>query len=438
LADPTTLAAASETIASDKSTGEGIVKRQEQGQTQKQNKPMQQKVVKKIKIAYVLGSLRDGGAERHALQIIQHLDRDKFEPSLVLMEGVNLERSDSWMAERFVMGIPQGGNTRWIGRSYSFARAVLETASRLKTWDSDIVHAVLPGPSILGGIAARLAGVPVLVGSRHSLVGLYRARGGAAALADRLAFHLADVSVGPSAAVTDEMVRIGGCPRKKCSTLYNGVDTSRFRPGLSRSWRASMGWTNEHVVFGMIANFRACKGHSDFVAAAALIAATYPEARFVMAGADQGLMAATVQQVNEYGLTEKARVLDVEPSPEKIFAALDVYLCTSKSEAFGISLAEAMACGVPVIATAVGGIPEVVDDNETGFLVPVGSPEATAEAAAKLFHRELREVMGMRGRRRLENNFSLSATVRAHEELYAQLLDRARDRIFQNDVRTTF
>jgi glycosyltransferase involved in cell wall biosynthesis len=97
-----------------------------------------------------------------------------------------------------------------------------------------------------------------------------------------------------------------------------------------------------------------------------------------------------------------------------------------------------MACGVPVIATAVGGIPEVVDDNETGFLVPVGSPEATAEAAAKLFHRELREVMGMRGRRRVENNFSLSATVRAHEELYAQLLDRARDRIFQNDVRTTF
>jgi glycosyltransferase involved in cell wall biosynthesis len=287
----------------------------------------------------------------------------------------------------------------------------------------------LPGPSILGGMAARLAGIPVSVGSRHSLVGLYRARGGAATLADRLAFHLADVSVGPSRAVTEEMVRIGGCPRQKCSTLYNGVDTSRFRPGLSRSWRSAMGWTDEHVVFGMVANFRACKGHADFVAAASRIAADHPEARFVMVGADQGLMAATMRQVEEAGLTAKTRVLDLEPSPEKIFAALDIYLCTSTSEAFGISLAEAMACGVPVIATAVGGIPEVIDDDVTGFLVPVGDSEAAADAAGKLFNRELRRGMGMRGRLRVEDKFSLSATVRAHEELYTRLLGQRRSNI---------
>lgn len=382
-----------------------------------------------IKIAYILGSLRDGGAERHALQMIQNLDRKKFEPSLILMEGVNLERSDGWVANRFVMGIPQGGNVRSLGRSFSLAHAVLETATRLRKWKCEIVHAVLPGPSILGGMAARLAGIPVSVGSRHSLVSLYRARGGAAALADRLAFHLADVSVGPSEAVTEEMVRIGGCPRQKCSTLYNGVDTSRFRPGLSRNWRRAMGWTDEHVVFGMVANFRACKGHADFVAGARRIAANHPEARFVMVGADQGLMAATVRQVEEAGLTPKTRVLDLEPSPEKIFAALDIYLCTSTSEAFGISLAEAMACGVPVIATAVGGIPEVVDDNVTGFLVPVGDSEAAADAAGKLFNRELRRAMGMRGRLRVEDKFSLAATVRAHEELYTRLLAQRRRRV---------
>jgi glycosyltransferase involved in cell wall biosynthesis len=377
----------------------------------------------KVKIAYIVGSLRDGGAERHVLQLIRNLDRQIFEPSLILMEAVNLDRAEEVVAQHFVMHIPSSGNTRWLRRGFSMARAVRSVAVRLKAWECDVVHAILPGPSILGGMAARLAGVPVMIGSRHSLVSLYRSRSGLAAVADRLAFHLADMTLGPSEAVTDEMIGLGGCPPRKSRTLYNGVDTARFRPGLSRNWRSAMGWNERHMVFGMIANFRACKGHADFVHAAALILRNHPEARFVMVGADLGLKIATENLIHELGLTETVRILDSDPAPEKIFAAIDVCISTSTSEAFGMVLAEAMACGTPVIATSVGGVPEVVGDGETGFLVPAASPAAVAAAAEKLLaDPELRRSMGARGRSRVEEEFSLHRTVQAHERLYLELL----------------
>jgi len=102
---------------------------------------------------------------------------------------------------------------------------------------------------------------------------------------------------------------------------------------------------------------------------------------------------------------------------------MDVCVCTSTSEAFSLVLAEAMACGKPVIATAVGGIPEVVGGGETGFLVPVGSPSSVVEAAESLLgDPELRRAMGARGRRRVEDEFSLTRMVEAHEGLYWNLL----------------
>jgi len=102
---------------------------------------------------------------------------------------------------------------------------------------------------------------------------------------------------------------------------------------------------------------------------------------------------------------------------------MDVCVCTSTSEAFSLVLAEAMACGKPVIATAVGGIPEVVGGCEAGFLVPVGSPSSVVEAAESLLgDPELRRAMGARGRRRVEDEFSLTRMVQAHEGLYWNLL----------------
>lgn len=384
-------------------------------------------VIRRVKVTYVVGSLRDGGTERQVLELIRHLDRSRFEPSLVTMEDVNLDRANGLVEARYTMGIREAGNSNWFGRSLAIAGAVRRTSGFLRQLQTEIAHAFLPGPSVVGTAAARLARVPLIIGSRRSLASQYRAASRGAGWADTAAFHLAHFNLGNSLAVSREMVDVGGCPARKCGMIYNGVDVQRFRPNLSSVLRQQLGWSQEEVVFGMVANFRRCKGHREFVQAAALIAQRHPRARFIMAGGDSGEKAATMQQVDNLQLSDRVRVLDSNPSPEKIFAALDIYVCASHAEGFSNVLLEAMACGKPVIATDVGGNREAIRHGESGFLVPAADPRKVAEVAEQLLLDEaLGSTVGMNGRMRVERKFSLQAMVRAHEDLYEDLLQKRR------------
>jgi glycosyltransferase involved in cell wall biosynthesis len=357
-------------------------------------------------------------------QLICNLDRQQFAPYLILMEGVGLERVKACVDDYFVMGVPQAGNSHWLRRSVLLASAVVRTRKKLMSWGADIVHATMPAPSILAGLAARCGGAPALVSTRGSLVSFYRSGGFLAAQADTWVFRAADQNVANCEAVSREMIRLGGCPPEKLHVIHNGVDTARFRPDASSDWRARMGWNERNVVFGMVANFRPCKRHRDFVDAAQIILRRHPEARFVMVGADAGLRGSIVRQVRDLHLDEtKLRILDPDSNPERIFRELDVYVCASDSEGFSNVILEAMACAKPVIATQVGGNGESVDDGETGLLVPCRSPEAIAVAAEKLLlNSELRTKFGKRGRERVQQEFALSRMVHAYEELYLQLL----------------
>jgi len=378
-----------------------------------------------LKVMYVLGSLRDGGTERQVLELIRHLDRDRFEPSLMLMEDANVERSRGLTDQCFVLGIPQGGNSRWFFRSTSLVKAVMRAQGYMKHLQIDIVHAFLPGPCILGGMAARMARIPLIVGSRRSLPSQYRAGRRTAGWADTAAFNLAHFNLGNSNAVTQEMIRIVGCPANKCGTVRNGVDLQRFRPGVPSPIRQQLGWTQDEVVLGQVANFRSCKRHTDFVEMAATLTPRHPRARFILAGADYGAKPSILRQIDALDLGARVKVLSDSPSPEAIFAALDVYVCTSEAEGFSNVILEAMACATPVIATDVGGNPEAVRHGHSGFLVPPGDGAALSQRADSLLvDGRLRRSMGMNGRRLAETEFSLGAMVKAYQELYWNLFER--------------
>jgi glycosyltransferase involved in cell wall biosynthesis len=376
----------------------------------------------RLRVTYILGSLADAGTERQVLQLIQRLDRRRFDPSLILMESLGVERAQGLVDNCFVLGLPQAGSSRWLSRSASLIGATRRTAICLRSFRSDVLHAFLPAPSILGGIAARLAGVPVIIGSRRSLPSHYRSRKRAAAWADTLAFRLAHFNLGNSRAVTTEMLAIGKCPQPRCGTIYNGVDLERFRLGLPPTLRRQLGWTRDDIVFGMVANFRPCKRHRDFVDAAACIAGQHANARFLLTGADSGTKQDVLRQIAALSLTAKFRVLDSTPAPENVFAALDVYVCASEAEGFSNVLLEAMSCGKAVIATRVGGNQEAVTHGLTGLLVPANNPQTLAEAAARLLNDPaLRHRFGKAGRERVQQAFSIAAMVRAHEDLYLRL-----------------
>jgi glycosyltransferase involved in cell wall biosynthesis len=187
-----------------------------------------------------------------------------------------------------------------------------------------------------------------------------------------------------------------------------------------------------------VANFFDYKRQVDLVTAATQIVKEFPQARFLLLGEDRGTMPYIQQEIARLGLQDFFAIIPGRPDPENIYAAIDVYVCTSDTEGFSNVILEAMACGKAVIATNVGGNPEAVVPDKTGIIVPVRSPKAISQAARRLLESpELRLSMGALGRKRIEEQFSVKMMVTAHEKLYSRLLlDRsisaaAKDKVTQ-------
>jgi len=239
--------------------------------------------------------------------------------------------------------------------------------------------------------------------------------------ADRVASRRCDVMLGNSESVTREIVARDRIAEDRVIRIYNGVDTTRFRPG-DRNERQKYGWAPEHIVFGVVANFSPLKRHIDFIIAAQQIAKICPQARFVMAGRDDGLLDSLKAEIRARGLESLFTVIPGAREPEYLYPALDVYICSSESEGLSNVLLEAAACGLPIVATRVGGNGEIVIENETGLLAEPHNPEALAAAALKLAgDPEMRREMGRRGYQHIRDKFSIRAMVTAHEELYQRL-----------------
>jgi len=372
-------------------------------------------------IAFLIGSLDLGGAEGQVIELLRRLDRSRWRTSLVLFESSTEWRAAGVVDRVYSLGISRESSSSWRMRGWKAAVAITKLTALLLELKPDVLHAVLPASFVLAAPAAKMARVPLLVGSRRSLCDCYRSNR-ILACVDRLATRACDCVIGNSRAVSSELTNIDGLPPERTATIHNGVDTGRFRPG-DRSFRVAQGWTEENVVFGIVANFLRYKRHSDFVHAAARIAERAPQARFVMAGEDRGTLSGLRSQIANSGLESRFTIIPGTTEPEKLYPAMDAYICTSETEGFSNVLLEAAACGLPMIATAVGGNAEIVFPGQNGYLVPVNAPEKIAQGALSLIgDAGLRSGMGCRSRDIVRQCFSLDLMVRQYEELYDRLL----------------
>jgi glycosyltransferase involved in cell wall biosynthesis len=360
------------------------------------------------------------------LELVRGLDRERLQVELVLFEAVGASAGTTGAEEEFLLGLAAGQYTGNMAlRVPQLSAAVLRLASHFRRTRPDVVHAFLPAAAMIGCAAARLAGVPVRIVGRRSLIDLYRGRTGLMAFADRFPLRFATAVVGNCAAIAREAVTIDGFPEACTFTIRNGVDLDRFAPGYDMDLRRAAGFSQQHVVFGTIANFRDCKRHMDIVHAAVRLKSSFPGMRFVMVGEDQGALSAVRQEAEQAGVAELIKVVPADSAPERWYRVIDVYLCTSSTEGLSNSVLEAMACGRPVVATDVGGNPELVRP-ENGLLVPCQQPAELAHAMEALLRdRPLRSRLGRAGRRFAEVEFSIARMVAQHEQLYNSLLSRA-------------
>ena len=142
-----------------------------------------------------------------------------------------------------------------------------------------------------------------------------------------------------------------------------------------------------------------------------------------MVGEDRGILENLRKQIHDTALEQLFTIIPGMHEPERLYPALDVYICTSQTEGLSNVLLEAGACGLPAVATQVGGNPEIISDGHNGFLVPPATPEAVAAKALLLGSNPgLRALMADRARQRAISQFSMAAMVQAHETLYGSLL----------------
>jgi N-acetyl-alpha-D-glucosaminyl L-malate synthase BshA len=219
-----------------------------------------------------------------------------------------------------------------------------------------------------------------------------------------------------------ETVRDFTVPEERVEVIPNFIDTAVYRPGLVPSHRATLAPDGEKIVMH-ISNFRAVKRAEDVVSVFAKLTAKQPS-RLVLVG-DGPERPRVLMRAEELGVRDRVMFLGKHTSVHEVLSCADLFLLPSASESFGLVALEAMACGAPVVASNVGGLPEVIEHGTSGYMFDVGDIDAMAEAGLRILGddehwRSLSEA----GRALAEERFSSERVVPQYERYYEQVLRR--------------
>jgi N-acetyl-alpha-D-glucosaminyl L-malate synthase BshA len=217
-----------------------------------------------------------------------------------------------------------------------------------------------------------------------------------------------------------ETVRDFRVPEQRIEVIPNFIDTSVYRPGLEPCHRATLAPDGEKIVMH-ISNFRAVKRVEDVVVIFARMSAEHP-ARLVLVG-DGPERPRVLLRAEELGVRDKVLFLGKHTSVHELLSCADLLLLPSASESFGLVALEAMACGAPVVASNIGGLPEVIEAGTTGYMFDVGDIQGMVEAGVRvLADDDLRASMSEAGRVLAEERFSADRVVSLYEQYYEQVL----------------
>jgi len=290
--------------------------------------------------------------------------------------------------------------------------AVLSLARVLRSFRPDVVQLHDPHAVTAGLLALRLAPGPAVVATRRVDFPL---RGPLS----RWKFGACGRVIAASRAIAD-VLEAGGLPRDRVRVVYEGVPDRRAAAGGDEALRG-LGIPEGSLVIGNVAALTGHKDHGTLLRAAALVLGRVPRARFVILGEGEK-RSSLEREARELGLGDRCVFAGFRADLDRLLPRFALFCLSSRLEGLGTSLLDAMCFGVPIVATAAGGIPEAVEDGVTGRLVPPGDAAALAGALVELLEDEGRRLaMAAAGRRRFEERFSvdrmLDETLRVYGEL---------------------
>jgi glycosyltransferase involved in cell wall biosynthesis len=368
----------------------------------------------RIRVVYLAHAFMVGGAEEMVLNLVRHLPA-RFEPVVCCIHeagpiGDEIRRTGTRVD---VLGLTPGlrrpldidGIRRYLRRT-----------------EPQIVHTFLLTASLYGRLAAMLARVPIVIGTE---VNIYEKKRAAHALVERMLMAGTDRVVVSAESVRDFYVKQVHADPAKISVIYNAVDFSQGRPATSRAAvRDALGIPAGAPVAGIIARLTEQKGHRHLLDALSATPALAAVHLMVVGGGD--LRDELGRNADALGLSSRVHFTGPRRDLGDLLGAMDVFVMPSLWEGLPLSLVLAMGAAVPVVATAVAGIPEVVDSGRTGVLVPPGDATALGVALARVFgDPAFRHRIAVDGQASVLPRFGVERYVETIVGLYDELLEKA-------------
>lgn len=364
-------------------------------------------------IAFFPPRLATGGTQRHLLEVLRFLDRTRFHP-LVISAKSGGELADA-IRELDVELIDLGLGERLL--SADLARCVRAAASVFRTRAVDVVQSFQWRPALIALGAARLAGRGRIVAGRRSVPTQHGMRG----VLEEIVVQFADRVV-----VNAESLRPRGRAATRTEVIPSGVDTDRFNPQTAdrAAAKLALGLPVDRAAVGTVGRLEVRKGTRTLIEAMALLGDS-PQAPSLVVTGEGPLRDELVALAAQLGIAERVHFLGNRGDVSSVLAALDVFVLPSLTEGMSNALLEAMAMALPVVATRVGGNPEVIGDESRGLLVPPDQPQALAAALVRLLGDQgLATRLGGAARLRVEERYGARAMVRQLEGIYAAVAAR--------------
>ena len=362
-----------------------------------------------LHVCFLIDELAGAGTETQLLALLRHLNRNRVQPYLCLLRGDNpasqaLEPDDCPVLR---LGVGSLRHPRTLLRAWRFAQF-------LRRHRIDVLQVYFPDSSYFGVPVGWLAGVRHCVRTRNNLghwqTAFHRHLG-------RILNWFTTRTIANCAAAREALLETEGPSPDSVVVLTNGVDLERFATVVPLTVRPV---TAERRV-GIVANLRPVKGLEVFVRAAALVQATHPRVLFQVAG-EGDLRASLERQAAEQGLGGRFLLPGAVADIPGFLGELDVAVLCSHAEGMSNALLEYMAAGRPIVATAVGAAPELIEDGVQGLLVPPGDAGRLASAIGRLLHEPSQaRRLGEAARQRALKHHSRAAMVRRFENFYESL-----------------
>lgn len=365
------------------------------------------------KVMLVAIGLGVGGTETHILELASRLDRSRFTVTVCALKSGGTMAQE--LEKRGVRVLSLDGTGKLD------ARVIVRLFKLLRAEQPDVVQAFLFWANVAARACGRILRAFPVISSYHDEV---VSEGWLVRVVDRLTLTWTDRIVCCSGAVGRSVVsRIGG-KIEHCTIIPFGVDIEQFE-ATAAATRRELGLRDNQKVIGTVCRLvEPKKGLRFLLQAMAVLARKYgqPPCQLLIVG--DGPSRHELELLREQlGLSSWVVFAGSRRDIPRVLHALDAFVLPSLYEGFGIALLEAMAAGKPVIATAVGGIPEFVLSGETGLLIEPGNVEALADAIDRLLsHPQQARIMGAKGRIRVGESYHISTVVRQHEQVYTACL----------------